>query len=95
MNKQELVEKVHQNHQNLSKAEVTRIVDEVFESIIEVLCKDEEVKISGFGTFVPKMTREKQGINPRTKQKITIQPKRVARFKPAKGLKDRLLKQPC
>lgn len=93
MNKQELSEKIHAAYDKLGKGESEKLVGDLFEFIIDSLLKAEEVKIAGFGSFVPKTTAERKGINPKTKEQITISPKKSVKFKPSKPLKDRLMKK--
>ena len=92
MNKQELSEKVHSAYDKLGKGEATKLVDDMFEFVTESLLKGEEVKVAGFGTFIVKTSAERKGVNPKTKQPITIPSKKIIRFKPSKPLKDRLQK---
>ena len=50
----------------------------------------EKISISGFGTFEVRERAERQGINPRTREPITIAASRSIVFKPGKSLKDTL-----
>ncbi|MFH1434850.1 MAG: HU family DNA-binding protein [Pseudomonadota bacterium] len=92
MNKQELSEKVHAAYDKLGKGESAKLVDDLFEIIITTLLNGEEVKISGFGTFVVKQTAARKGINPKTKEQIMIPSKKAVKFRASKPLKDRLAK---
>ena len=49
-----------------------------------------KVTISGFGTFEVRERAERQGINPRTQEPITIAASRSIVFKQGKALKDSL-----
>ena len=49
-----------------------------------------KITISGFGTFEVRERAERQGINPRTREPITIAASRSIVFKPGKSLKDTL-----
>ena len=51
---------------------------------------DREVSISGFGKFYTSRSAARQGRNPATGETIQIAAKKHAKFKPAKGLKDRV-----
>ena len=73
----------------LSKKAARKIVDDVFAAIAaEISAKDGEVRISDFGTFSNVVRAEKAGVNPQTKEKITIPAKTVPHFKAGKALKD-------
>ena len=50
----------------------------------------EKITISGFGTFEIRERAERQGINPRTREPITIAASKSIVFKPGKALKDTL-----
>lgn len=89
MTKQQLIEKVAAKTE-LGKAEVAVAVDSVLDLIAEALRSNERVDLRGFGSFVVKDRKERQGRNPRTGETITIAAKRDARFKPGKELTDRL-----
>ena len=89
MTKQQLIEKVAAKTE-LGKAEVAAAVDSVLESLTEALQSNERVDLRGFGSFVVKDKKERQGRNPRTGETITIAAKRDAGFKPSKELAEKL-----
>ena len=74
----------------LKKAEAEVAVDSVFELIAEALRSNERIDLRGFGSFVVKERKERQGRNPRTGETITIAAKRDASFKPGKELTEKL-----
>ena len=74
----------------LGKAEVAIAVDSVLDMIAEALRANERVDLRGFGSFVVKERKERQGRNPRTGEAITIAAKRDASFKPGKELTEKL-----
>jgi nucleoid DNA-binding protein len=90
MTKQQLIEKVAAKTE-LKKAEVEVAVDSVLELIAEALRSNERVDIRGFGSFVVKERKERQGRNPRTGETITIAAKRDASFRPGKELTEKLI----
>lgn len=63
-------------------------VEAVFGAIQTALSKGEEVAVSGFGTFSAKARAARQGVNPKTGEKIQIKATTVPKFKAGKGLKD-------
>lgn len=89
MTKQQLIEKVAAKTE-LGKAEVEVAVDSVLEVIAETLRANERVDLRGFGSFVVKDKKERQGRNPRTGEPITIAAKRDASFRPGKELTEKL-----
>lgn len=87
MNKGELIDAVS-GHTGLAKAEATRAVDAVLDSIIGALKSGDSVAIVGFGTFVVKARAARSGRNPQTGATIQIPAAKVPGFKAGKGLKD-------
>ena len=87
MNKAELIEAVAESA-DLSKADATRAVDALTQTISDTLKKDEQVSIVGFGTFSLRKRAARSGRNPRTGETISIKVSNVPGFKPGKALKD-------
>jgi DNA-binding protein HU-beta len=89
MTKQQLIEQVAAKTE-LGKAEVEAAVDSILELIAEKLRSNERVDLRGFGSYVVKDRKERQGRNPRTGETITIAAKRDASFRPGKELTEKL-----
>ncbi len=87
MNKAELIDAVT-GQTGLQKADATRAVDAVFDSIVSALKSGDSVSLLGFGTFVVKARAARSGRNPRTGETIEIAASKVPGFKAGKGLKD-------
>ena len=87
MNKTELVAAVAAKA-GLTKDQAAKAVGAVFGTMTEALAKGEAVQLIGFGTFEVRERAEKQGINPATKETITIPAAKVPAFKAGKALKD-------
>ncbi len=90
MNKKNIIDTISDNL-NLTKNEVTLVVDEVFALIEKSLIEKDEVSIPAFGKFVPVDKEEQVKRNPRTGENITIAAKTVVKFKPAKQLKENIM----
>lgn len=86
----ELVQAVYNQLGGFSKKEAADLVDQVFELMKETLGHGEMIKISGFGNFVLRDKRERQGRNPQTGEPIVISSRRVLTFKPSQLLKEDL-----
>jgi integration host factor subunit alpha len=56
----------------------------------EALSEGENVKISGFGTFLLRDKAERVGRNPKTGIEVPITPRRVMTFRASQMLKDRI-----
>ena len=87
VNKNDLVAKVAADA-GLSKADATKAVDAVFDSISGALKKGSEVRLVGFGTFLVTKRRASEGRNPRTGEKIKIPASKLPKFRAGKALKD-------
>ena len=87
MNKTELVEKIAAKA-GLTKVDAKKALDATVEAIKDALKAGDKVQLVGFGTFAVKEQPARQGINPATKQKITIAAKKVAKFKAGAELAD-------
>ncbi len=87
MSKTELVNCVAEKA-GVSKVEAARVLDAVLEGITEGLQKDGKVTLVGFGTFAKKERAARDGINPITKEPISIPAKMAVSFKAGSKLKD-------
>ena len=89
MTKPDLIAQVAANTE-MSKKSAEQAVNAVFAALSKALSEGETLTISGFGTFEMRERAERQGINPRTREPITIAASRSIVFKPGKSLKDTL-----
>lgn len=80
MNKTELIDAIAAGA-GLSKADSKKALDATVEAIKNALVNGDKVQLIGFGTFAVAERPAREGINPATKQKITIAAKKVAKFK--------------
>ncbi len=88
MNKSELVQEVQKSlGDETSKAGAERAVDSVLEAIKKGVKKDKSVQLVGFGTFSVAKRAARKGINPRTKEQISIKASKTVKFKPGAALK--------
>ena len=87
MNKTELVEKIAAGA-DLSKVDAKKALDATIAAIKDALIAGDKIALVGFGTFSINERPAREGINPATKQKITIAAKKIAKFKPGAELAD-------
>lgn len=85
MNKTELSSAVAKQA-NLTQAQAKAAVDATLAAIATALKEGDKVALLGFGTFSVNERPERQGINPSTKEKITIPAKKVVKFKAGSAL---------
>lgn len=76
----------------LSRAESLELVESILEKMGEALEGGENVKISGFGSFILRDKRERVGRNPKTGVEVPITPRRVMTFRASQLLKERIAK---
>ena len=86
MTKQELIEAVAKVCD--SKKQASEAVEAVFDAVTKALSKGQEVVLTGFGKFSVSKRAARQGVNPRTGEKIKIAATKVPKFKAGKALKD-------
>lgn len=70
----------------LNKVAAKAALDACLESIEQALANEDKVQLIGFGTFSVVEKPERTGVNPRTKEKITIAARKTVKFKPANEL---------
>ena len=87
MNKGELIESVSASA-GMSRADATKAVDAVLDSVTRTLAGGGSVSLVGFGTFSVKHRAARMGRNPRTGEAIQIRASNVPGFKAGKALKD-------
>lgn len=74
----------------LSRAESAKIVEKILELMCDALADGENVKISGFGTFVLRDKNGRIGRNPKTGVEVPINPRRVLTFRPSQIMRDQV-----
>ena len=87
MTKEELIQAISKKV-GISKTAAGECFNVVFDEITKTLSQGKEVSLPGFGKFGVSFRKERMGINPQTKEKITIQARKTPRFKAGKILKD-------
>ena len=76
----DLAESLHKNV-GLSKAESSKLVESILDHMSNALAKGENVKISGFGSFLLRDKGARVGRNPKTGVEVPIAPRRVLTFR--------------
>ncbi|QYU67137.1 integration host factor subunit alpha [Leptolyngbya sp. 15MV] len=75
-----------------SRAESLDLVERILAHMCEAMSVGENVKISGFGSFVLRDKKERIGRNPKTGIEVPITPRRVMTFRASQLLKDKIAK---
>lgn len=87
MNKTELIEKIAAGAE-LDKAKAKKALEATLDAIKNALVEGDSVQLIGFGTFSVSERPAREGVNPRTGEKVTIAAKKVAKFKAGAELAD-------
>ncbi len=90
MIRSELIQKISEENPHLFQRDVERIVNTVFEEIIDAMSRGDRVELRGFGAFSVKRRDARQGRNPRTGESVSVEEKHVPFFKTGKLLRERL-----
>lgn len=86
----ELVQKLCDDHPDLTVKEIERVVSAFFDSITQQLQQTGRVELRGFGAFSTRNRDARKGRNPRTGAAVDVAAKRVPYFKPGKEMRERL-----
>ena len=73
-----------------SKKEASEAVEAVLDGISDALARGEDVNFTGFGKFSVNERGPRQGVNPRTGERITIPGGKVPKFSAGAGLKSKV-----
>ncbi|TQS71689.1 integration host factor subunit beta [Rhodobacteraceae bacterium] len=90
MIRSELIAKIAEENPHLFQRDVEKIVNTIFEEVIEAMARGDRVELRGFGAFSVKKRDARTGRNPRTGDAVEVEEKHVPFFKTGKLLRDRL-----
>ncbi len=76
----------------MTKKDTEAAVSAVIDTITDSLAKGDKIQLVGFGTFEVRERKAREGINPQTKAKISIEATKVPAFKAGRALKDAVAK---
>lgn len=88
LNKAELISSVSEKS-GMSKKDCEKFLSAFLESVEETLVNGEKVQLVGFGSFEVRDRAARKGINPQTREEITIEATRVPVFRAGKALKEK------
>lgn len=90
MIRSELIQKLTEDNSHLFQRDVEKVVNTIFEEIVESLARGDRVELRGFGAFSVKRRDARTGRNPRTGAAVEVEEKHVPFFKAGKLLRERL-----
>ena len=89
MNKSELISALSEET-NFSKKDIAKVLASFTRIVERTLRRGDKVSLTGFGTYWLSHRPARMGINPTTKERISLPAVNVPRFKPGKNLKEQL-----
>jgi len=88
LTKADLVQKVYQHHENMTKQQAIEAVEAFLRLSKGSLISGSELLLSGFGKFNVRDKGARRGRNPQTGDELTLDSRRVVTFKPSGILRD-------
>jgi integration host factor subunit alpha len=85
----DIAENIHRQV-GLSRADAATMIDSILNHMIDAVVAGENVKISGFGTFVLRDKGQRVGRNPKTGVEVPITPRRVLTFRASQGVRHKV-----
>ena len=89
MNKSDLIIAL-KNETGLKKTEAESVVNLFFDEMSNALASGDRVEVRGLCSFYVKKYKAYSGRNPKTGERVAINPKKLPFFKPGKELKERV-----
>jgi integration host factor subunit beta len=90
VNKSDLIEGIARRLPNLASRDVEVIVNTIFDSMTDALCRGDRIEIRGLGSFEVRVRKPRIGRNPKTGQSVDVGERRVPFFKVGKELRERV-----
>jgi nucleoid DNA-binding protein len=87
--KKEIVKQISEEL-GLTQLKTKEIVQRTFDAIIETLLQEKRIELRNFGVFEVKRRKARKARNPRTGEKVDVEPKNVVTFKPGKEMEERV-----
>ena len=92
MVRSELLQKLCDQHPQLLRKDIKKVLEVIFIEISEALCRGENIEIRGFGMFKTTLRKARIGRNPRNSKLIQIPEKKAIKWKMSKTFFKRLNK---
>ncbi len=91
MTKKEIVKQISEKL-GLTQLKTKEIVQQTFDAIVETLLEEGRIELRNFGVFEVKRRKARKARNPRTGERVDVEPKSVVTFKPGKEMEERVRK---
>jgi integration host factor subunit beta len=86
LNRSDIESSLVKEFPDLTKAQISKSIEVIIDSITKTVANDEKVEIRGFGTFSKKFIRPRRFVNPKTKEVSYLGETATMHFKPSKSL---------
>jgi len=90
LNRSDIESSLIKEFPDLTKAQISKSIDVIIDSIVEAVAVDEKVEIRGFGTLKKKINKAKLVRNPKTNEKLYKKENFKLHFKIGKVLHNEL-----
>jgi nucleoid DNA-binding protein len=87
--KKEIVKQIS-DELGLTQLKTKEIVQKTFDAIIDTLLREQRIELRNFGVFEVKRRKARKARNPRTGDRVDVEPKNVVTFKPGKEMEERV-----
>src|SRR5438270_8725079 len=91
--KKEIVKQIS-DRIGLTQLKTKEIVQWTFDAIVDTLIEDGRIELRNFGVFEVKQRKARKARNPRTGERVDVEPKNVVTFKPGKEMEERVRQMP-
>ena len=92
MVRSELLQKLCNQHPNLIRKDIKKVLEIIFFEISEALSRGENIEIRGFGIFKTTLRKARVGRNPKNSELVQIPEKKAIKWKMSKTFFKRLNK---
>ena len=90
MLKSDLIERISSQNPHLYQRDLEKVVDAIFDQILEALARGDRVELRGFGVFSTKLREARTGRNPRTGVAVSVAQKAMPYFRAGREMRKRL-----
>jgi len=90
MLKSELIQRISSQNPHLYQRDLEKVVDAIFDQIVEALARGDRVELRGFGVFSTKLREARTGRNPRTGVAVSVAQKAMPYFRAGREMRKRL-----
>jgi integration host factor subunit beta len=89
--KKEIVKQISEKL-GMTQLKTKEIVQQTFDAIVDTLLVEKRIELRNFGVFEVKRRKARKARNPRTGERVDVEPKYVVTFKPGKEMEEKVRK---